>query len=86
MNDLLVFFLPIVTLFTAYVLWRDSTSYMNYLSKECGRLGIIPEGLIGGGNCGCCGKWVDDAVVWKNWHFTLCDECISQSSEGKANE
>ena len=28
-----------------------------------------------GGHCGCCGKWVDKAIVEKGWEWTLCNEC-----------
>ncbi len=28
-----------------------------------------------GGHCGCCGKWVFDCIVSKEWVITLCDNC-----------
>ena len=28
-----------------------------------------------GGNCGCCGCWVDKAIVTKDWCWTLCKKC-----------
>jgi len=34
--------------------------------------------LTVGGHCGCCGKWVDKAIVEKDWEWTLCDECAKR--------
>lgn len=28
-----------------------------------------------GGHCGCCGKWVPDALVERRWSWTLCEKC-----------
>lgn len=28
-----------------------------------------------GGHCGCCGKWVQNCIVPKDWAITICDEC-----------
>lgn len=33
------------------------------------------EDLAVGGHCGCCGSWVDRAIVEKGWEWTLCDKC-----------
>lgn len=29
-----------------------------------------------GGWCGCCGKWLPNAVLLKYWEWDLCDKCI----------
>lgn len=28
-----------------------------------------------GGWCGCCGKWLPNAIVLKYWEWDLCDSC-----------
>ena len=32
-----------------------------------------------GGHCGLCGKWVDNAIVDKDWEITVCEECGSKT-------
>jgi len=31
--------------------------------------------LTVGGHCGCCGAWVDKAIVEKGWKWTLYEKC-----------
>jgi len=33
-----------------------------------------------GGHCGCCGKWISDQVLLKNWSVGICRAC---SERGK---
>lgn len=28
-----------------------------------------------GGHCGCCGVWIPDQVLPKEWSWGLCEEC-----------
>ena len=35
------------------------------------------EELKIGGHCGCCGAWVAQCIVEKQWAVTLCDKCIN---------
>jgi hypothetical protein len=39
--------------------------------------------LTVGGHCGCCGKWVGNAIVDKDWRWTLCDRCAGDKREAK---
>jgi len=34
------------------------------------------EDLQIGGNCGCCGKWINDEILEKCWSWSLCTKCI----------
>jgi len=34
------------------------------------------EDLRIGGNCGCCGAWVENKIVTKDWPWTLCSKCL----------
>jgi len=56
-----------------------SHCWAKYLLPSTNHYGIwylyeVSELAIGG-HCGCCGKWVDKAIVEKGWEWTLCDEC-----------
>ena len=35
---------------------------------------ILSEIQVGGW-CGCCGAWIDHALVWMPWPYTICEEC-----------
>lgn len=35
------------------------------------------DDLSVGAHCGCCGKWVDNDIVEKNWKITICDKCLN---------
>ena len=37
--------------------------------------------LQAGGHCGCCGAWVPDEILPKQWAITLCEECLRPSGE-----
>jgi hypothetical protein len=28
-----------------------------------------------GGHCGCCGEWVPDEIIDKDWRVSLCKKC-----------
>jgi len=34
----------------------------------------LPD-LTVGARCGCCGKWVEKAIVEKGWEWSLCGVC-----------
>ena len=29
-----------------------------------------------GAHCGCCGEWIAEEIVPKDWAWSLCDTCI----------
>lgn len=31
--------------------------------------------LQAGGNCGCCGAWIPDLVIEKDWSWGVCKKC-----------
>jgi len=34
-----------------------------------------------GGHCGLCGKWVEHAIVEREWSWTLCEKCAKGDFE-----
>ena len=28
-----------------------------------------------GAHCGCCGKWIPNIIIEKDWSWDLCDNC-----------
>lgn len=40
---------------------------------------IICHYVVIGGNCGCCGKWINDCVVPSYWRISICEKCIDES-------
>ena len=40
--------------------------------------------LTVGGHCGCCGKWVDKAIVEKGWEWTLCESDCCKENERRS--
>jgi len=28
-----------------------------------------------GGHCGCCGKWIPNEILAKEWAWGICEEC-----------
>lgn len=45
----------------------------NWIKKLFGLYDI--EGLVIGGHCGCCGKWIPDEIFPEIWTWGLCQEC-----------
>ena len=39
-------------------------------------IGFVLRYIAIGGNCGCCGAWVNNKLVASHWRITLCDKCI----------
>jgi len=46
-------------------------------------VGIVLEGISVGGNCGCCGNWVEYALVPSCWRVTICKECIEEANNAE---
>jgi len=36
---------------------------------------LISSYLVIGGNCGCCGKWIEHTIVPYYWRVDICDKC-----------
>jgi len=32
-----------------------------------------------GGHCGCCGNWIGDVIVSKDWVISICKKCIGDT-------
>jgi hypothetical protein len=49
---------------------------MRLLTRLANRFGYWRLEQIGvGAHCGCCGKWVPNALAVKGWRVTVCDDC-----------
>ena len=46
----------------------------NYIKRKFGLYDI--EDLRAGGHCGCCGNWIEDIIVPKNWAIGICKKCL----------
>jgi len=51
------------------------TYFRNWVKKRLYLYDI--SDLTIGGNCGCCGKWVDKIIVEKGYEWTICEECAN---------
>lgn len=40
---------------------------------------VVIDSVVIGGNCGCCGKWVNNCLVPSYWRVALCDECLNET-------
>jgi len=36
-----------------------------------------------GGHCGCCGAWIDNEILPKDWAVGICSNCLG---EGENND
>lgn len=45
----------------------------NWLRQKI--INIVLEEIEVGSNCGICGAWVSDCLVWYIWPYTVCDKC-----------
>jgi len=34
------------------------------------------EDLTTGGNCGCCGAWINDEIFPEIWAYGICKKCL----------
>jgi len=39
-----------------------------------------------GGHCGCCGRWISDVIVSKEWSVSICDRCKGKTFYHKPSE
>ncbi len=44
---------------------------------------IVLKEISVGGNCGCCGNWVEYDLVPSYWRVTICKECIEGANNAK---
>jgi len=51
---------------------------MNVRARMRQWLGI--DDLVVGAHCGCCGAWIEDAVVERCPRITLCLRCIKKAN------
>ena len=35
--------------------------------------------LVTGGHCGCCGAWMNNEILPKDWPWGICSECTKGS-------
>lgn len=47
----------------------------NWLRQKI--VNVVLEEIKVGGNCGACGAWVPNCLVWYIWPYTVCDKCAA---------
>ena len=46
----------------------------NWLKRKLDLYDI--EDLQTGAHCGCCGTWIENEIVPKNWPWNICPKCL----------
>jgi hypothetical protein len=48
-------------------------------------LGVVVIGLQVGAHCGLCGKWMESELIYRDWAWSVCEECATPSDTPASN-